>query len=307
MIAGIFHKGSGLGNQLFRYVFVRCLAKDRGFEFGMQNPENFKGASFLNVDMGVPIGRLIYTYIEPRVNHKDSLTDIRTYDFKGIDAIKDDTLIDGEFQGENYFKHQKNEIREWLKVETKKLAENLCIINFRGREYVGNQELFLTKKYWSEAVLNMRKINPDMKFSVVTDDIKNAKKFFPDFEISHNLKEDYSAIQSAYYLILSNSSFAILPAWLNTNVRLIIAPKYWARHNISNGYWSCGYNIMDGWMYQDRLGNLHDSDSCKKLSIEYKENNFKDASPICIPPLPLKNKVAKLIPKKIKIILRKLI
>ena len=121
MIAGIFHKGSGLGNQLFRYVFVRCLAKDRGFEFGMQNPENFKGASFLNVDMGVPIERLIHTYIEPRVNHKDSLTDIRTYDFKGIDAIKDDTLIDGEFQGENYFKHKKNEIREWLKVETKKL------------------------------------------------------------------------------------------------------------------------------------------------------------------------------------------
>ena len=43
MIAGIFHKGSGLGNQLHRYVMTRCLSLDKGMEFGMVNPELFKG------------------------------------------------------------------------------------------------------------------------------------------------------------------------------------------------------------------------------------------------------------------------
>ena len=35
MIVGTFWKGSGLGNQLHRYVMTRVLAADKGFEFGM--------------------------------------------------------------------------------------------------------------------------------------------------------------------------------------------------------------------------------------------------------------------------------
>ena len=92
-----------------------------------------------------------------------------------------------------------------------------------------------------------------MRFRVVTDDVRTARKFFPHLDISHVLAEDYAAIQSAEYLILSNSSFAFFPAWLNENAKLIIAPKYWARHNVSDGYWACGYTIVKGWMYQDRM------------------------------------------------------
>jgi hypothetical protein len=306
MIAGIFYKGSGLGNQLFRYVFTRCLALDRGFEFGMQNPENFKGASFIKLDMGQSVGKLANIYIEPRINHTDG-TDIRTYDFEGVSKITDDTLLDGEFQGEKYFIHRKDEIREWLKVETLSLEENLCILNFRGGEYVGGQDLFLAKKYWQYAIENMLKVRKDMKFYVVTDDIKTAKEFFPNFGISHNLKDDYSKIQSAYYLVLSNSSFALFPAWLNQKARLIICPKYWARHNVSDGYWSCEYNIVNGWMYQDRNGSLHDYESCQKYLKNYKENGTKDTSPIHVPPIPLKKRIAKLIPKKIRLKIKRII
>ncbi|MEK7564209.1 MAG: glycosyl transferase [Patescibacteria group bacterium] len=300
MIAGIFHKGSGLGNQLFRYVFVRSLAMDKGYDFGMQNPENFKASSFLKIDMGTPTTNLTHSYTEPRVNHTDGLTDIRTYDLDGVAKITDNTLIDGEFQGEKYFIHRKNEIREWLKIEEVSLPENLCIINFRGGEYVGGQELFLAKKYWRSAVVNMQKINPNMLFRVVTDDVKTAKKFFPDYEISHDFANDYASIQYAKYLILSNSSFAIIPAWLNENVEMVIAPKYWARHNVSDGYWSCGYNIVDGWMYQDRLGNLHSAKSCEESLKAYEENNIKDTSPIYLSDVPFSKRLARLIPQKIR-------
>ena len=49
MIAGIFHQGSGLGNQLHRYVATRVLALDKGYEWGMENPELFKGKNFMSV------------------------------------------------------------------------------------------------------------------------------------------------------------------------------------------------------------------------------------------------------------------
>ena len=54
MIYGLLHPGSGLGNQLHRYIATRCLAIDKNYEFGMVCPENFKGSAIMNLDMGEP-------------------------------------------------------------------------------------------------------------------------------------------------------------------------------------------------------------------------------------------------------------
>jgi hypothetical protein len=55
MIAGILHEGSGLGNQLFRYVATRTLAEDKGYRWGMINKEGFKGKDFMTLDLGADI------------------------------------------------------------------------------------------------------------------------------------------------------------------------------------------------------------------------------------------------------------
>ena len=80
-------------------------------------------------------------------------------------------------------------------------------------------------------------------------------------------------VKNAHYLILSNSSFAWFPAWLSTTLKYAIAPKYWARHNVSDGYWCLGYNLTTGWMYQDRNGKLQDYDSCKKEHDQFVAKN----------------------------------
>ena len=49
------YSGSGLGNQLANYVTVRTLALDKGYDFGVQYPERFKGAPFMNLDTGLPV------------------------------------------------------------------------------------------------------------------------------------------------------------------------------------------------------------------------------------------------------------
>lgn len=252
MIASIFHVGSGLGNQLHRYVMARVLAADLGVEFGMINPENFKGASFLKIDMGVPVRNLLHEFHEEKILNADN-KDVRPYDPK-IKKIKDFTLIDGEFQSEKYFAHRLPEIREWLKCEQIPFnimfaaPEDTCIINFRGGEYKGVPDLYLEQGYWDSALAYMREKNPRMKFGIVTDDFDAAWKFFPNFDIRHSIEADWSAIRYAHNLILSNSSFAILPALLNENAKHIVAPRFWANHN-KGGYWQLPQNEYSKFTY----------------------------------------------------------
>ena len=293
MIVTEFYKGQGLGNQLACYTTTRVIAKDKGYDFGVMRLENFKGADFFALDYGnkviggkgpeggpsekLPEG-IKYYYNEKKIIHPISGADIRLYDKNLVDVL-DDTKINGLMQGEQYILHRKNEIKEWLKV--KKEYEcydysdaNTCVINFRGGEYVRHKDFFLDKEYWENAVSNMLKINKDFKFIVITDDIFTAKKFFPNYDVFHfSIAKDYVIIKNAPYLILSNSSFAWFPAWLSEKLKYCIAPKYWARHNVSDGYWSCSYNITKGWAYQDRNGKLSDYATCVKEFEEYQKNH----------------------------------
>lgn len=255
MIIGQFHQGSGIGNQLHRYVMTRILAMDKGYDWGMLNPGFFKGHTFLNLDIGSELDDSITydEYYEKKIVNLHG-TDVRGYDWDGILNIKDNTVIDGEFQGERYYEHHRDKIDSWLTVEPIDLGENVCIINFRGGEYQYFPELFLTLKYWNDAIERMLTINPNMIFRVVTDDVPLAQAFFPNYEISHDIGKDWRSIRYAKYLILSNSSFAILPAWLNTEA-YIIAPWGWARHNME--YWALEQNKMKGWNYIDKNNEIH--------------------------------------------------
>ena len=182
-------------------------------------------------------------------------------------------------QDEKYFEHRGDEISNWLKVKEEYECfdyadDDICIINFRGGEYARHKALYLSKKYWEDAVNNMLKINANFKFVVITDDTFEAKKFFPNYDVFHfSIAKDYVVIKNAHYLILANSSFAFFPAWLSKNLKYCIAPKYWAGHNVSDGYWNCGYNITKGWMYQDRDGKLSDYVACLKEFEEYQKSH----------------------------------
>ena len=243
MIAGIFHEGSGLGNQLFRYVATRVLALDKGYRWGMLGLGEFKGFSFINLFMGDGTAFDLPIWQEKKV--VENGVDIRGYDPE-INFVKDNTIIDGEFQDPRYFEHRLDEIREWLKVEPLELPEDVCVIGFRGGEYVGLRDLFLTQDYWEDAIEMMREINPDMKFEVHTDDPYTAKLFFPDFPIVHDIALNWRSVRYAKYLIIANSSFYIFPALLGP-AHKIIAPRYWARRN--TGVWALPSNYYKRFDY----------------------------------------------------------
>jgi hypothetical protein len=293
MIVTEIYNGQGLGNQLACYVTTRVVALDKGYDFGILNHHKFKCLDFMDLDFGKEVtgGSIPYEgappttlpdgilhYFRERDVRYPNNSDIRIDDPK-LELIQDNTKIDGVFQSEKRIIHRKEEIKQWLKVKPEfdcydYSNENICVINFRGGEYANVPDFYLNHKYWNNAVNRMLTINPNFEFIVITDDVYRASQFFPNFKVLHfNIAKDYSIIKNAHYLILSNSSFPYFATLTSETVKYILAPKYWGRHNISDGYWSCGYNIFQNHNYIDRDNNLFTFEECTKEFEEYKLKN----------------------------------
>ena len=297
IIATELLKGQGLGNQLFCYVTTRCIVLKNECDFSILNREIFannihsnKGMYFMDIDCGIDIDKeefpAVYHEHEDRIYLGNSRHDIEHGCYvSGADAkmlsVTGSAIIYGNMQAEAYFGQYKKEICEWLRVKPeydsyKYSRENLCIINIRGGEYTSNPELFLRRKYWLDAMKAMKKIRGDMEFMVVTDDLAAARRILPEVQAFHfDLAGDYVTIKNASYLILSNSTFAFFPAFTSTTVKYIIAPKYWARHNVSDGYWASEQNIYSDFMYMDRKGRLFTAQQCRRELAEYKKTSAK--------------------------------
>jgi hypothetical protein len=257
MISGIFHRGSGLGNQLFRYITARTLALDKGFKFGMIAPELFKGSSFMKLDMGKSFDgtyaiedntrKVIPLFYEgKRLKQWEEKT---FYYNPEINYLEDHTIIDGSFEDSRYWEHRIPEIDKWFKVESLEVPDDVCVIGFRGGEYYSVPELGLPKEYFAEAIVIMLQKNINMKFEVHTDDTELAKQFFPNYKIIHDIGLNWRSMRYAKYAIIANSSFYVLPRLLKPldvdpqddsptrfqqpfgNKVITIAPRYWNRYN----------------------------------------------------------------------------
>jgi len=293
MIVTEIYNGQGLGNQLACYVTVRVIALDKGYDFGIMNPHKLKCLDFIDLDLGLPViggsspyegappttlpNGILHYYKEKVTRHPNG-SDI-SIDDPLLELIVDNTKLDGNFQSEKRIIHRKTEIKQWFRFKPEKDCydfsdENICVINFRGGEYAGVPHFYLTQTYWNNAINRMLKINSNFEFVVITDDTQRASQFFPTFKVLHfDIATDFTIIKNAHYLILSNSSFPYFATLCSETNKYIIAPKYWGRHNISDGYWSCGYNIFQNHNYIDRENNIFTFEECVIGFDEYKKNN----------------------------------
>lgn len=265
MICGQFHSGSGLGDQLFRYITVRTLAEEKGYEWVMATPQHFKGAGFMKISYGTTtlLGPSVKDFTSPRSywNEKDVRdpygNDIRSYDPE-INFVEDYTIIDGSFEDSKYWGHNLENINKWLAVEPLDVPNDVCIIGFRGGEYATQPDLFLPTSYYEQAVIQMHKINPKMRFEVHTDDPQIAElmltpifgtnpdkiTYVENKAISHskhsNMGFNWRSARYAKYAIIPNSAFFILPRLLSHDQGppgycVTIAPRGWSRRNLAKG------------------------------------------------------------------------
>jgi hypothetical protein len=279
-----------LGNHLFQYAITRVVAEKNGYEWGF-NPtteyDYYGGQSqvgFLDIDYGKQHN---YKYkdqpewIEHIWKEKHSIVTFSNGEQAGyypfqpdIFDIEDNTRIYVDCcQDARYINDYKEKIRKWFHIRDDfqeiyrnqlldlniHLDENTTIVNVRGGEYRGVPSLILGREYYNDAFIIMKKRNPNAKFVCVTDDMSYANSlFYGAFPIIHlSIGGDYYVINNAKNLIISNSSFAIFPTWLNENNPYVIAPRYWAKHNISTGQWTGSDMWTFGWNYLDKDGTVY--------------------------------------------------
>ena len=280
-----------LGNSLIQYLIARIVADKNGYEFGF-NPQfnydyhgGYNQLDFLALDYGKqhnatfhqnPDG--IYNIWYEKFDHinypNGDSVDYHPYQpdiWKVPDGSK---LVIRCCQDENYFQDYKEKIITWLQYKQEFeekidyylfsnkifLGEDTCVINVRGgAEYKSLSAVLLQRKYWGDAINLMIQKNSGMKFLCITDDVPYGKELFGDLiPVLHiNIGGDYYVINHAKNLIISNSSFAIIPTWTNHFNPYVIAPFGWARYNTTDGkYWASSDIKTFGWNFLDREGNL---------------------------------------------------
>ena len=307
MIGTQLYKGQGFGNQLWVYAVTRSIALNHDYSFGIGGAEFFKGNKFLKLDFGqpfsmnlsqgphqrVPNGFTSY-YAEKKVVHPAYSCDISPFD-KALFEIDDGTFIDGNMQSEEYLIMNKTLILDWFKTEGQYFDG--CTIHFRGTEYRGLKDVLVPIDYYRNAIRYLRDRYGEIDFRVVTDDYSLAKVYFPNFSIvgrnrlsnsfeqiwkplknrvavgpnQMGIRRDFSYLQHSKYLIIPNSSFSWWAAWTNIAVDEVVAPKYWARHNVSTGFWSTGDILTRDWTWLDRENRFFSYDQCllEKISNGY--------------------------------------
>lgn len=280
-----------LGNHMFNYAIVRSVAKRTGYQYAFDPVPKYdylngkEQMDFLDVDYGPFPSNVPNKYHEKRViyNHNGDKVNVQVYD-PDVFKVSDNTeLVGGCWQSEQYY--SKEDLKEWFKIRPEyeqlykndiaaagiALDENLCTINFRGGEYLGIPQLILKQKYYADAIAYMRSINRDIRFVIITDDIRAASMTIPNIPCFHiSIGCDYYILNKTQWSILANSSFSIIPTLNNDNLRKVVAPKYWARHNTSNGYWAIGDQYYKGWEYINRDGKVEDYSEVKRQAIEWR-------------------------------------
>lgn len=296
-----------IGNNMHCYSICRVVAEKLGYDWGIDSKpmyDYFNGCNqmyFMDVDFGNDVeligknqqGLGLYKgidlfYMDKHKHHsyKNDNCLINMYD-KDVFNINDNTSIHMLSQSEDYYIDRKVDIINWFLIKDEYIKQyesllvsyninldNTCIINFRGGEYKSVPGLILNKDYWKNSMDHIRSLDENIRFLIITDDVKCASLYIPGVEILHiDIGFDFYIVNKAKYVILSNSSFGWWATWLNTSYKKVIAPKYWSRHNISNGYWSLGDSYTRGFHYMDRDGVLSDYDLCKKEALDFYKNN----------------------------------
>ena len=245
----------GLGNMLFQIAATESLCIDKNVDSSFPNFNSM--LDYLNVDN---------TY-NPNIKHcheyREFLSHLNTtpivsrvpiyhypFEYFEIPLPKDEFLINGFFQSEKYFVHNRGAILDFFKpsnfiIETIQskysnlLTRKTTSIHVRRGDYVNNPNHHPTQSlnYYLESVKEL--VNVTDLFLVFSDDIEWCKQnIILENVVYVEGEKDYIELflmSKCDNNIIANSSFSWWGAWLNQNEnKVVIGPKKWFGPAIQN-------------------------------------------------------------------------
>lgn len=234
--------GWGLGNSLFQIATTMSIAIDNNTDYYFPDSCWFKKSRY--DENSFFKNELPWINFEKIKNfNRWGIGDIR---YVKPPMFKETTVIDGFFQSEKFFKHNREKIVEFFeikdvfkeKIKNKYkdiLNENSCSLHVRRGDYINAKEMkVLDLDYYKNAV---EKFDEKTLFVVFSDDINWCRenlnfiknKFF--IEEKNDILEIY--LMSLFKKnIIANSTFSWWGAWLGKNNEVIMP-------NPNNNWFSC--------------------------------------------------------------------
>jgi len=235
----------GLGNYMFQIATTYSLSKDYGFDITFSTKNYLKKHNSINYYKNNVFRKLKFDlsftqeflYTEPEFSYKKI-------------SIRDNTKLNGYFQSEKYFLHNRNLIIDLFSATDNDLSyinnkykdilnKKTCSIHVRRGDYLNlqNHHPICAIDYYKSAI-NI--IGNDHTFLVFSDDIGWCKKNFKgnNFVFIENEKDyiDIYLMSLCDNNIIANSTFSWWGAWLNKNKnKKIIIPRIWfgnAKNNL---------------------------------------------------------------------------
>lgn len=241
MITSLYR--GGLGNQLFEIAAGYALARDNDDEYCI-NPSlhrEYGQGNHINTYIDN-----IFTNISKTTHQSQHLYKEPQFNYNAIPYIPN-SLLDGYFQSEKYFKNHKSELNCVFGFECPESTTDICTIHIRTGDFLQLSNFdVVTPKYFTSAIQYVRLLTPHIKFQIITDDFNAAKRYIPDdldyTFISTSELEDLKAMSVSDYAIISNSSFGWWGSYLG-KPKTTIVPDRWF-NNVN-------YDVSD--LYRDDM------------------------------------------------------
>lgn len=245
----------GLGNMLFQIAATKSMSVDRGMDCSfpnlithleylnsdnIHNPKLKHSKDYLNI-----FKNLKTTPILQSVNKIDY-----PFEYVDINFTDENVLLDGFFQSEKYFKHNRDKIINFIdfsfiskKYINKKYGflrnKKTTSIHIRRGDYVNYPNIHPTQSidYYKKSI-DLLKDKTDI-FVIFSDDIDWCKENINlDNIIYIENEKDYIELYLMSLCgnnITSNSSFSWWGAWLNKNPnKIVIGPLKWFGNDIQH-------------------------------------------------------------------------
>ena len=236
----------GLGNMLFQIAETKSLSIDNNTECSFPNiREHLNYLNKEKIHNPKLSHSLDYLYIIKDIKNckpKNVKKIVYPFNFVKLENITCDVLIDGFFQSEKYFLHNRNKILEMfdfvkshnnlIKKYNNIFNEKTTSIHVRRGDYLKFPNIHLEQKieYFNKSI-DLLKDKTEI-FVIFSDDISWCKK---NLNIKNSIYIENEKDYNELYLmsicnnnIITNSSFSWWGAWLNKNKdKIVIAPKNW--------------------------------------------------------------------------------
>ena len=240
MIVISFLPQQGLGNQLWLLFSAISIAKYLNFSLRILNSQNFKGWALISDNLYSQLISIDYQelpknhiFLNPSLFVHKSGNLYYPHDLHSFTYLKCfEAIVIEDICQSIHILEEKEVISSYFRASTcdVSISPSTCIINIRGGDYLGfRKSPAVPRQYYLSSIQKMKFIEPSISFLIVTDDYRYAKSLLPDYPILEgDYFDDFNNLKGAHYLILSNSSFAFFPAYINPNLKYAVAPSYWA-------------------------------------------------------------------------------